>query len=230
MFEKILRVYKIWLFISLIIWNIYFFSIGNALPLYVDLLAISFYLGTYVWKKWDLGTLTAILPRTLFYFTVAYGMVLFEEVIAALINNLNEGFSISLFIIRIGQFWAFNVLAFSGIIIAMYICNKFRILGNRELLVLAALFGIFAEHVLVQGNFIVILVYAPITMFIYYMIYLPSISLLEHKEIRNTHWLFRYVVSIVLVFVLSTPFVAALSQLRKNSPEYFPPCSMIWCD
>lgn len=230
MFDKLLKFFKVWLLIALILWNIYFFALGNVMPLYIDLLALSFYLGRYVLSRIDFSLLTEKLPKILLYFLAAYGMVLFEEVIAALINNINEGFSLDLFFIRVLQFWFFNVLGFSGVIIAMFLCSHFRLLEKREFIVLIALFGIYAEHVFAQGNPIVILVYAPVTIFTYYLIYSPAISLLEKREARKMNRLLRYLISAFIVFILSVPFVITISELRQNFPGLFPTCDMISCN
>jgi hypothetical protein len=55
------------------------------------------------------------LPGFLKFMLLGYMMVLLEEVFAALVNHLAEGFSWPLFLQRIGQFWAFNLLAFTEV-------------------------------------------------------------------------------------------------------------------
>jgi hypothetical protein len=225
---KLLKIYKVWLVIGLIIWHIFFFSQGNALPLYTDLLIVFTYFARKLWRTWDLSTTVKRYPTLLVYGTLAYGMVIIEETIAALINNINEGFNVGLFIIRTGQFNAFNLLGFSGIIIGLYLLNRLRILNKRESVVLIALFGIYAEHVYTQSP-IIFLVYAPIVMYIYYLIFMPAVSILKEESTRSIHKVVRYVLSGILVFVLSMPFVGIIMVLREHHPEYFPPCKMINC-
>lgn len=233
MTEKIFTIYKIWLVIGLILWNVYFISIGNPMPIYVDLLIVIVYLGKFLWKKYKLDTCTAKYPIALVYFVSAYFMVLFEETLAALTWSLKEGFSLGLFTVRIGQFWAFNVLAFSGVIIAMYVSNRLRIIERKELMVMIAFFGIYGESAYLLGGvsgFIIFMVYTPIVMLIYYLIFSPAIAVLPAKEIRIMHPVRRYVSVAILIFLFSVPFIMGLSELRKNNPDYFPPCSMIDCD
>lgn len=230
MTKKLFTLYKIWLVVGLILWNWYWFYIENPMPVYVDLLIVIVYLGKFLWEKYKLNTLTARYPIALVYFVSAYFMVLFEETLAALTWSLIEGFSLGLFIVRIGQFWAFNVIVFSGVIIGMYMCNRFRLLGKKELFVLIALFGTYAEHLYTQGSPVVFFVYAPIVMLIYYLIFSPAITVLPLREIRTIHPFFRYMCSLIIVGIISLPFVIVLAELRKNNPHYFPPCAMINCD
>ncbi len=230
---KILKIYKWWLYIGLTIWNVYFFANGNALPLYADLLILIMYILNRAWKankfpRWWY-THRGYLP----YFLIALGMVLLEETLAGLINNINEGFAIPLFLTRVGQFWAFNLLAFAGLIFALAFIHKLRLLTKKESVLLVSLFGIYAEHVymFIVSNFLIFLVYAPLVIFIYYLIFAPSLYFLSGEEIHTRSWpqIIRYVVAVVLVFCMSLPFIGALSKLRATHPDNFPPCSMIAC-
>jgi hypothetical protein len=202
----------------------------NIIFLYTDLLFLTIF---FINKKWKTRTLPSwfYTQKYTSYFIVSYAMVLLEEFYAALVNNLFEGFSLSLFIVRIGQFWAFNLLAFSGLIIGVALTHKLLNIKKAELVCFASLFGIFAEHVYTT-NSIVFVVYAPIVIFVYYLIFSPGIFFLPEKEYKDTKKLvnvFHYLILLLLVAVVSTLFLLVLSEMRRSTPELFPPCSMIPC-
>lgn len=222
---------RIWLLLAVLTWNGYFLSEHKAIPLYVDLLAITAIIGRLLWHKFGMPHFFAKHPPVLSYFPLAYGMVLTEELYAALVNNIDEGYNTSLYLVRIGQFWTFNLLAFSGVIIALFLLHHFRLMRRAELTVLASLFGIYAEHAYqyLFTNPIVFVVYAPVTVFIYYLIFIPALSVLPLGGVRAIHPLLRYLISIVLIIALSIPFVLVIERLRTLHPSYFPPCAMIAC-
>jgi len=92
---------------------------------------------------------------------------------------------------------------------------------------LVVLFGTYIEKVYVQENILAILVYAPITMLIYYLIFVPAITILPHSEICTIHSVLRYITAFMLLFVPMLPFLGLLSELRLNYRNNFPPCSMV---
>ena len=70
-------------------------------------------------------------------------MVLFEEIYAAFANHLNEGFSLPVFGVRVLQFWAFNIIAFSGLILAFYILFSRIRYSFKEMFFLSGFFRSF---------------------------------------------------------------------------------------
>jgi len=83
--------------------------------------------GLPVWRwRWPLARRLQgwRLPGFLKFMLLGYMMVLLEEVFAALVNHLAEGFSWPLFLQRIGQFWAFNLLGFTGYFVGWYLLAR----------------------------------------------------------------------------------------------------------
>lgn len=230
--QYILSAYGRWLVAGLILWNVYFLSQKNFLPLYVDMLLVTMFVLHKLYAAHKLPEFVYKITGYIPYLFVAYGMVLLEEVYAGIVNYMNEAVKQVDLGTRILQFWSFNLIVFSGLIICGVFLHKLRILTKKELTILASLFGIFAEHVwvFVYSNLIIFFVYAPVVILIYYLIFAPAIHFLpEISELRPWGRFKRYTISILLVYLFSIPFVVILSGLRTSVPDAFPPCSMIPC-
>ena len=229
---RFMKYYYAWLAAGELLFHAYFMYVGNFMWLYADLLFAFVCVLRYFWKQQLLPNFFYAAPSWKRYIVSAYGMVLLEEALAALINNLNEGFSWEVYGTRILQFWALNLLAFSGLILGALFLVRKQWMTKNEMIVFASIFGLYAEHqlALIFVNPIAVLVYAPIVVAIYYSIFTPALTLLtEPDSIRNMHRALRYAIAIVVVFVCTTPFIATLSYLRAQHPLAFPPCSMIEC-
>src|SRR5262249_52107706 len=150
-----------------------------------------------------------------------------EETFAALVNNLAEGFSPGLYLLRVGQFWASNVLAFTGLIVAWYLLPRLTRFGRREMFFLAGLFGLYAEHainLLPQGNALAFALTAPLIIFVYGLILAPAQLSAPDGALpaRRLPWPLRYPLALLLPLLLSIPPIIALTVLRARFPGLFP--------
>src|SRR5690242_10125930 len=113
------RVALVWLVVAVLLWNLIALA-QRSYPYFLLYYYLMFGLvGLPLWfnrsrveralQRWRLSPLLKFL-------LLGYGMILLEETFAGLVNNLSEGFAVPLVFVRIGQFWAFNVLAFTGIV------------------------------------------------------------------------------------------------------------------
>ncbi len=230
----IIFLYKIWFIIWLTLFHIFYIYLEpKVVYLYFDIL----YLCIFLWKRaWDnhkfpdfVYKISWIIP----FLIVMYGMVLFEEVIAALVNNLIEGFDASLFIIRIQQFWWFNIFAFSPIILSILVFYYLRFFSKRQLLIWGAIYWIVWEWIAMTiiTNPILFAVYAPIVIYIYYLILRPGMYFLPEDQEKNLRTgLGKYIYAIIIWAILVSFFSSILGSLREKYPERFPPCEMIACD
>jgi hypothetical protein len=214
---------------AVLTWNGYFLSQHSSVPLSFDLIAITAIVGRLLWHKFGMPHFFAEHPPIVSYFPIAYGMMFTEQLYEALVKNIDEGYTTALYMVRVGQFWAYYAFAFSGVIIALFLLHHYRYMRRAELVVLATLYGIYAEHayVYLYTKPILFLVFAPIALFIYYFIFEPPLSVLPDKPLRSIHPLVRYTMSVVLILVLSIPFMLIVDSLRTHYPVYFPPSSMI---
>ena len=171
------------------------------------------------------------LPSVYKFGIVGYGAILFEEVIAAFTNNLSEGFSMSLFVIRIGQFWAFNVIVFTGFIWGWYILLRRYAFSNREVFWLAGLLGIYNEGIykVLLSNPLAFVIFALPTIFVYGIILSPALFSLRERGTRTVFAPQKYVLVVVLIVLLSVPCFALMLFLRTHSPQLFPGCNFIPC-
>lgn len=223
-----------WLFFSLLLFHIIFFAQKNVIPLYVDLLTLTVYAGYRAWKAGYIPHYFLSPKNYTPYFIVMFGMVLLEEFYAALVNSIQEGFIFSLFIVRIGQFWAFNILIFSGAIIGLYLSHKYRFIIKKEAVIFVTIMGLYTEKVYVHffSNPLVFVIYAPVILFIYYIIFAPGVLLLKEDDpvtLRGYPRVIRYIVTLLIIILVSIPFMGITKTLREQKPNLFPPCSMIPC-
>ncbi len=167
------------------------------------------------------------------FLLLGYGMVLLEETFAALVNHLTEGFAPGLLLLRIGQFWALNVLAFTGLIVGGDVLVRLFPFGRREAFFLVGVFGLYAERTLtlLPGNVLAFFLFAPLNLFVYGLILSPALLSVPAPSVpaRRWSWLVRYPVALALPLLLSIPPVLLLTALRARFPEAFPPCGMISC-
>lgn len=171
-------------------------------------------------------------PDWLQFFLLAYGMVLLEEIFAALVNNLSEGFNVWLYLKRIGQFWAFNVLAFTGLITATWLLFRYIQYTQWDMLFLVGLTGLYSERIilLLPYQLQTFIVFAPLTFFTYALILYPALMNRKEGKLKRTLLLpLRYALFIVTWYVFSQPSVWLLMTLRSAFPLLFPPCNFIAC-
>ncbi len=185
--------------------------------------------GLFLWQK---ERLTIALhawraPRGIKFILLGYGMVLLEEILAALCNHLGEGFSLPLFVVRVGQFWAFNLLAFSGLIWGWYLLVTRWHYTYPEAVFWVGLYGFIAEHGLgyLASNPILAAVLFPLNFFTYALILSPALLSVKVKPhfLNALKPLWRGTFGLGLPLLLTMPFVALLEMLRTTHPFWFPP-------
>ena len=165
------------------------------------------------------------------FLILGYGMVLLEEILAAIFNHLLEGFDLATLPIRIAQFWAFNILAFTGLIWSWYLLRRLFAYSLRESFFLAGCFGLFAEHTieLLAGNVLLFVLLAPLNILTYGTILTPAFLSLPKGAVRRLPPVVGYVAALLLPVLASIPPVAVLGILRFHFPDAFPPCRFIAC-
>lgn len=181
-------------------------------------------------KRALLGWSWPPLPK---YILIVYIMVVTEEILAATFNHLSEGYDPALHLVRIGQFCLFNVLAFSGAILATgFMFTRYRF-SFVQMFCVVGLFGQFSEKLvfhLFSGaeNAIAALVLMPLNFWIYGIIFMPALLLAEGCDGRkDMHWGMRFPLLIFLMFAGSVIFVSVLMYSRSVSPELYPPYKFI---
>ena len=220
----------IWLVVSFIFWIFYIFAIEFSYQILYYFFIIIVGLPVWIYREkikkklvgWEMNRLGKFL-------ILGYGVVLFEEIFAALFNHLSEGFNFMLYLERVGQFWMFNIFAFTGFYFAWYfLLNRYKY-SYTEVFFIAGSFGLFSEGVIfaIFSNPIGFIFMTPLVIFVYgLMIPLPmlSIGLKGKKELRS--WM-KYVLSLLVIFLFSVIPIAILVMLRANFPGFFPPVEFI---
>ena len=163
---------------------------------------------------------------------LGYGAVIIEEMLVGTLFALNEGFTLATWIERMGQFVAFNLLAFTGMICGMALA-VWQMPGLRAWhFWLAGGWGLFAEHVLamIPINPIAAAIIAPPTMAVYSVILAPMVLSLPRPGTGATPRLWHLPLAWALMYALSIPPVLLLDSLRTAYPTAFPICDYIACD
>lgn len=171
------------------------------------------------------------LPVIIKYILLVYGMVLIEEILAGTLNHLSEGFDISIYFTRIGQFWLLNLLAFSGMGWGSYLVFSRVKFSLIEMFFIFGLFGQYAEGLIFKlfdpEQVISALVLMPLNLWVYGVIFLPAILLIEGNAQKHMRAIFRYPLVFVVILLASIPFIVTLDQSREAYPELYPPRHMI---
>ena len=220
-----------WAIIGLVFWGLYI-SFVTYIPQFLYFFIWTAGMGTVVWLSRDrlekhLGTIR-LGARTRFVL-LGYGMVLAEEVLAAFVNNLSEGFTPALFMVRVLQFWAFNLLAFTGWILTWAWMSRSLGFSLRERFYLSGLFGLYAEKTIYEvfSNPLAFLFTAPLEMLTYGLILTPAqLSVESHGSMKSLR-LVRYLTALVLPILVAIPFILVLTVLRSHFPWAFPPLKFI---
>ncbi len=189
--------------------------------------------GLFLWQQERLiAALRAWhIPAGARFVLLGYSMVLLEEIFAALCNHISEGFALPVYFVRVGQFWAFNLLAFSGLIWGWYFLMARWHYAYPEAVFWVGLYGFIAEHGLsyLASNPILAAVLFPLNFFTYGLILSPALLSLDvgQRLHRDLHPLWRGVLGLGLPLLLAMPFVALLGILRTVHPLWFPPRNFI---
>jgi len=163
------------------------------------------------------------------FFLLGYGFVLFEETFAAFFNHLSEGFHFILFLERIGQFWLFNIFAFTGFYCGWnFLLTRFRF-SVTEVFVISGIWGLVLERVF--GAFFSNPVYffsmTPLVMTVYGLIITPSFFAMEEEERKEISLWKRYVFPFLAFPLFSLVPVFFLQTLRIHYSWLFPPLEFI---
>lgn len=225
----------IWALLAFVGWGLIFALQGAiTFPQIGYYLVLLLLVGTLIWRnrarlqvhlqRWNISPFLRFL-------LLGYGMVLLEEIIAAFFNHLLEGFDLGTFPLRIGQFWAFNIFAFTGLIVGWYLLRRFIPYTPREAFFLTGCFGLIAEHTVnfLAGNILIFFLLAPLNILTYGLILTPAQLSLPDTSRRNLPMLLRYVLAIFVPFCASIVPVLILMVLRAHFPAWFPPCRFISC-
>lgn len=191
---------------------------------YILLLGV---VGTYIWRNrvsieeklvaWDIG------PFKKFLF-LGIGMILLEETFAGFSLNLGVHNSLPAFIKVILQCWALNLFALPGFIIAWYLLLKRYVYTRMEVFVLVGLFGLYSEKIykyIVTFPLMALFLLLP-TMVTYAVIISPSVMSFRNFGTKVLPWYQRYLLGIIIPFLVSIPFIAILFVLMAHHPELFP--------
>jgi hypothetical protein len=221
----------VWTVVSLGFWAFYLAFVSYT-PQFLYFFIWTAGVGSIVWLRRDRieKAVRAIrLGETTRFVLLGYAMVLAEEVVAAFVNNLSEGFTLRLFAVRILQFWALNIFAFTGLILAWAWMSRWLMFSRTERFYLTGLFGLYAERTIfvVFSNPLAFLFFAPLEILTYGLILTPAqLSVPAHGSMKSLRVL-RYAASLLLPLLVSIPFVVVLTVLRAHFPWVFPPTKFI---
>ena len=225
----LVRATVVWLAGALLFWAWYL----ATQPFQAQLLYSYLWLGLVgvpVWlgrKRLERALARWQLPGFPKFLLLGYAMVLAEEILAALVNNLSEGFSPALYLARIGQFWALNLLAFTGLIVGWYVLLRWIGYSRTEMFYLAGCFGLYSEHTIavLPTSPLAFVLFAPLITFVYGLILTPAMLSVPANQ-RRRGWLsalWRYPLAFALPLLCSLPPLLLLTVLRDHYPNVFPP-------
>jgi hypothetical protein len=219
-------------FLSLLFWVAVIFLTPDPFYGAVYYIPVIGLLGSLLYYRWSrVATLLQSwrLPPGIKFFIVGYTVVLLEEVVAAFGNHWSEGFYLPLYLVRIGQFWAFNILAFTGFIAGWYFLSRRYQYSYREMFYLAGLWGLYAEGMyrwLTSNPLGVVFLVGPIIV-TYGLMVLPMVLTVPVRERTTLARIKKYPLTFLVLFIFSAIPVLILTILRSHFPELFPPTTMI---
>jgi hypothetical protein len=225
------RATVVWLAVALVFW-VWYLATQPFVPqflypyLWLGLVGVPIWLGR---RKLETRLRLWHIPGFLKFALLGYGMVLAEEVLAALCNNLSERFEPGLYLQRIGQFWAFNVLAFTGLIVGWYLLARFVGYSRTEMFYVVGIFGLYSERtfLVLPTNPLAFVLFAPLIIFTYGLILTPAMLSLPERRRRGWSFLVRYPLALLVPYICSILPVGLLMALRTAYPGWFPPTTFI---
>jgi hypothetical protein len=228
----LIRVSVGWLIVALIFWAWYLGAIAFAPQFLYPFLWLGLVgLPVWFWRRPLAVRLRAWrFPGFLKFMALGYLMMLIEEVIAALVNHLSEGFSWPLFVQRVGQFWALNLFTFTGFFLGWYLLARFIGYSRVEMFYLGGCFGLYSERVIflpLQGQLAPFVLFAPLIIFTYGLILTPATLSLGEPRKPYLIWPLRYPLAFLIPFLCSLPPVILLQSLRARFPDWFPPRNFV---
>ena len=222
-----------WLIIAFLFWVAVIFITNDPIKyqiLYYSIWILVF--GSLIWyfrepikkelRAWSIHPLIKFL-------LLVYGMVLLEEIFASFSLHLKEGFNILIYPQRIGQFWALNIIAFTGLAFALYFILKKINYSDTEIFFLAGVWGLYAEHTLMAiiGNPLAFIMYFPLVVFTYGIIITPALWSLEQRGNKNINLILKYPLTLLVIFIFSVIPLVILTTLRNHFPMFFPPRTLV---
>ncbi|MEY4871053.1 MAG: hypothetical protein RLZZ563_383 [Pseudomonadota bacterium] len=171
-------------------------------------------------------------PPMLRFILLAYCAVMLEETLVGTLAALLAEGDPTVWADRVRQFITFNLMVFTGPIVALAAHARLCAPHRWEVLVLAGGWGLFAESVLQR------LIAAPLlagllvwpTLVIYALIFLPAtLSVAPARGHRTPPLLLRAVLVWAAAFAMSLPIVLLVEHLRAAMPDLFPPCLYMIC-
>ena len=226
--RALIRVAVVWLIVALAFWAWYLAAVAFTPQFLYPYLWLGLVgLPVWLWRRPLARRLQAWrFPGFLKFMALGYLMVLIEEIFAALVNHLSEGFFWPLFLQRVGQFWALNLLAFTGFFVGWYLLARFIGYSRVEMFFLGGCFGLYSERVvflLPTGQILQFVLFAPLMIFTYGLILTPAMLSLGELRKPRLIWLLRYPLAFLIPFLCSIPPLIALQSLRASFPDWFPP-------
>ncbi|MFX1258567.1 MAG: hypothetical protein ACFFAN_11950 [Promethearchaeota archaeon] len=229
-FQAFDKIMLLWVGICLVFW-LFFIIIFEFIFQFLYFFVWILCFGTFFWINKDFikEKLRSWKVNSFFKFLIiGVGMVLLEEIFAALFNHLSEGFSFNLFLLRILQFWLFNVIVFTPWFIIWFILLKKFKYSVREVFYLAGICGLIFESIffLLFLNPLGFLFITPLVIFTYGILIFPSVMGLEEECLskKKINIFLKYVLSIiapVLCSILISGII--IGTFRPIYPELFPP-------
>ncbi|NBZ85972.1 hypothetical protein [Stagnihabitans tardus] len=208
---------------------------GSLVPAYYPILLA---LGALAWTRRAtfaarLSRALSALPLGLAMVAAGYLAVIFEETLAGLLHAMTEGAGPLRMLQAAGQFIAFNLFAFTGIILSLAFWHRKLAFGRWDLFLAAGGWGLFSEGSLfallanpVAGALLIL----P-NMAVYAVILWP-LTLICPPEAQGTvqrPLALRLVLIWLTAFALSLPPIVAVSWLRATHGDWFPACAYIAC-
>ncbi len=222
-----------WCVVSLVFWVWYTLVTGTMIPFVIYYPIWLGVAGTLFWR--NRGRISSRLqewraPAPVKFLLLGFGAVMTEEIVAALANHVPEGFSPTVFLARILQFWDLNIFTFFGFIVGWYGLNRYLTFSRREVFWLAGAWGLYAEKVifaLPSNPLFVLFDFSP-TVLTYGLIIMPALFSQNDQPGRaRLHPLIRYPLAYGLIFLCSVPAILVLQILRLRVPALFPPSSLV---
>ena len=208
--------------------------IHEAMPLYLVLMVFVF-APLLQRHQVAIGRWLQSLPGPLLvkFLLLGYAGVIVEETIIGTVHMINEGFNVAEWHERIGQFIAFNLFAFTGLILGLFIIARRYRFHALDGWIIAGAWGLIGERTIlaISANPVGSLLLLLPTMAIYSVIVTPALlSLPEEKRGRRDFrapW--RHFTAWALMLVMSIIPMIGLAVLRDQHPDAFPKCEYIPC-
>ena len=208
---------------------------GSFVPTYYPILLG---LGALAWSRREafaarLNGALGALPLGLRMVAAGYLAVIFEETLAGLLHAITEGGGPLRMLQAAGQFIAFNLFAFTGIILSLTFWRRKLGFGRWDLFLAAGAWGLFAEGSLwaLIGNPVAGALLILPNMAVYAVILWPLTLICppEAQGTTNRPLALRLVLIWLTAFALSLPPIVAVSWLRATHGDWFPACAYIAC-